>query len=146
MCALVNEELQTGTRLVNENDSFAAFTAYAGRQPYETWVVPKHHASCFTHMSNQDCQSLALTLRGVVGQLSGVEDLSAPLAYNVVLHTAPAGDTSAAAFHWHWEVIPRSASLAGFEWGTGMYINSVSPERAAIRLRMSKSGKKLPIQ
>jgi UDPglucose--hexose-1-phosphate uridylyltransferase len=146
MCELVHEELRLGTRLVNENDSFAAFTAYAGRQPYETWILPKRHASSFTHLSNEESRSLALILSGVVRQLSSAGDLRPPLAYNVVLHTAPAGNAGAAAFHWHWELIPRSASLAGFEWGSGMYINSVSPERAAIRLRMSKSGEKLPIQ
>jgi UDPglucose--hexose-1-phosphate uridylyltransferase len=146
MCRLVAEELQSGIRLVAENDAFAAFTAYAGRQPYETWIVPKRHASSFTQLSNEESHRLAGILSGVVEQLSGAGDLHPPLAYNVVLHTAPAGGANAAAFHWHWELIPRTTSLAGFEWGTGMYINSVSPERAAIRLRMSKSGENLPIQ
>jgi UDPglucose--hexose-1-phosphate uridylyltransferase len=146
MCQLLGEEQQTGTRLVCENDSFAAFTAFAGRQPYETWVVPKQHACCFTQLGNEESHSLAIILRDLVELLSHAADLRPPVAYNVVLHTAPVGDERSVAFHWHWELIPRTTSLAGFEWGTGMYINSISPERAAIRMRMSKSGGILPIQ
>jgi UDPglucose--hexose-1-phosphate uridylyltransferase len=29
------------------------------------------------------------------------------------------------------EVIPRLTRVAGFEWGTGFYINPVPPEQAA---------------
>jgi UDPglucose--hexose-1-phosphate uridylyltransferase len=146
MCQLLAEERQAGTRLVCENDCFAAFTAFAGRQPYESWIVPRRHASCLTHLGNEESHSLAIILGDLIGRLRSAGDLRAPLAYNVVLHTAPVGDDREKSFHWHWEVIPRTTSLAGFEWGTGMYINSVSPERAAIRMRMSKPGKILPIQ
>jgi UDPglucose--hexose-1-phosphate uridylyltransferase len=145
MCRLIAEELPAGRRLVAESDSFVAFTAYAGRQPFETWVVPKRHASCLTQLSDEESHGLAAILRDLIQRLNNQGELRPPLAYNAVLHTAPTGDERSAAFHWHWELIPRSTSLAGFEWGTGMYINSVSPERAAIRLRMSKSGEKLPI-
>jgi UDPglucose--hexose-1-phosphate uridylyltransferase len=142
-CQLLADELRDPSRLVIENDHFAAICAYAGRQPYETWIVPKSHTSLYTELSNAQSHSLAAILGDLVQRLGTV---LAPLAYNLVLHTAPIDDERAAPFHWHWELIPRSTSLAGFEWGTGMYINSVSPERAAIRLRTSKSGEKLPIQ
>jgi UDPglucose--hexose-1-phosphate uridylyltransferase len=143
MCRLLANERSEGSRFVIENDHFAAFCAYAGRQPYETWIVPKVHASDFLEISAQKSLALAEILGELVRRL---RTLLAPLAYNLVLHTAPVGDERQAAFHWHWELIPRSTSLAGFEWGTGMHINSVSPERAAIRLRASKSGEKVPIQ
>jgi UDPglucose--hexose-1-phosphate uridylyltransferase len=153
MCQLLGDELKHGTRLVLENDTFAAFTAYAGRQPYETWVVPQQHCRSFTQLSDEESHSLAAILGELVRLLghaltrpTTAGDLRPPLAYNVVLHTAPVGDERIAAFHWHWELIPRTTSLAGFEWGTGMYINSVSPERAAIQLRALKSGEKMPIQ
>jgi UDPglucose--hexose-1-phosphate uridylyltransferase len=143
MCRLLADEIQQQTRMVIENAHFAAFCAFAGRQPYETWILPKSHASDFTQIDAQESQALAEILGELVRRLHGV---LTPCAYNLVLHTAPREDQRAAAFHWHWEMIPRSTSLAGFEWGTGMHINSVSPERAAIRLRMSKAGEKLSIQ
>jgi UDPglucose--hexose-1-phosphate uridylyltransferase len=153
MCELISDELRQGTRLIAENERFAAIAAYAGRQPYEIWVVPKQHASSFTQLGEEESQRLAAILgetlsllHSVLAPLASAGDLRPPLAYNVVLHTAPVGEARFAAFHWHWELIPRTTSLAGFEWGTGMFINPVSPERAAIRLRALKSGEKLPIQ
>jgi UDPglucose--hexose-1-phosphate uridylyltransferase len=153
MCELLAAENKHGERLVIENEHFAAVTAYAGRQPYETWLVPKLHSASFLDITNEMSQSLAAVLRDMVTRLASV---LTPLAYNLVLHTAPLDtalldaapldDGRSAAFHWHWELIPRSTSLAGFEWATGMHINSVSPERAALRLRASNSSEKLPIQ
>ncbi len=143
MCGLLAKELTEESRLVLENEHFAVFCAYAGRQPYETWIVPKVHAHDFQAISVQESAALAAILRELVRRLRTHLSL---LAYNLLLHTAPVGDERQAAFHWHWELIPRSTSLAGFEWGTGMHINSVSPERAAIRLRASKSGEEVPIQ
>ena len=143
LCRLMADETKDGKRLVIENDHFAAICAYAGRQPYETWILPKSHAASFTSLSGEESHFLAAILIELVRRLGAV---LSPLAYNLVLHTAPLGQKNVGHFHWHWELIPRSTSLAGFEWGTGMYINSVSPERAAIRLRTSKSGEKLPIQ
>ncbi len=143
MCRLLADEIQQQARLVIENAHFAAFCAYAGRQPYETWIVPKAHASDFTQIGTQQLAALAEILGELVRRLSAV---LVPCAYNLLLHTAPRGDQRTAAFHWHWELIPRSTSLAGFEWGTGMHINSVSPERAAIQLKTSKYGENLPIQ
>ena len=143
MCSLVDQELTERARVVTENEHFVAFTAVAGRQPYESWVVPRQHASHYNLMASEESASLAEILGDLVRRLGSI--IAGP-AYNVVLHTAPVGDERSAAFHWHWEVIPRTTALAGFEWGTGMYINSVSPERAAIQLSALKSGKGLPIQ
>ena len=38
-------------------------------------------------------------------------------------------------YHWHIEIIPCITKIAGFEWGTGCYINPVLPESAAAFLR-----------
>jgi UDPglucose--hexose-1-phosphate uridylyltransferase len=143
MCELLAAEIKHGERLVMENEHFAAVTAYAGRQPYESLIVPKSHISSFLEITDEVSRSLAEVLRDMVTRLGTV---LSPLAYNLVLHTAPLDGERSSAFHWHWELIPRSTSLAGFEWATGMHINSVSPERAALRLRTSNSSKKLPIQ
>ena len=127
-CDLLREELRHRQRLVCENEDFVAFCAFAGRQPYETWVLPRRHSPLFTGVSRQEIGSLASVLQQVLHRLS---EIVSPLAYNLVLHTAPPRDERSEAFHWHWELIPRTASLAGLEWGTGVFINSVSPERAA---------------
>ncbi|WP_261343825.1 galactose-1-phosphate uridylyltransferase [Bythopirellula goksoeyrii] len=125
-CEIIADELTHRRRLVHENDHYLAFCAYAGRQPYESWILPKKHAGSFTDFAEP--AALAETLRAVIVRISGI--LPAP-AYNLILHTAPMGDPRSDTFHWHWELIPRSTSLAGLEWGGGVFINSISPERAA---------------
>jgi UDPglucose--hexose-1-phosphate uridylyltransferase len=55
--------------------------------------------------------------------------------YNFIIHTSPFGDANNAYYHWHMEIIPRLTKVAGFEWGTGFYINPTPPEEAAAYLR-----------
>jgi UDPglucose--hexose-1-phosphate uridylyltransferase len=55
--------------------------------------------------------------------------------YNYVLHTDTLGTIARDFYHWHLEIIPKLSRVAGFEWGTGFYINPVSPEDAAAYLR-----------
>ena len=55
-------------------------------------------------------------------------------AYNFILHTAPCRSEELASYHWHLEILPRTARLAGFEWGSGVHIVATPPEEAAARL------------
>ncbi|NOY42523.1 MAG: galactose-1-phosphate uridylyltransferase [Planctomycetes bacterium] len=130
-CQLIEEELTHRQRLVVDAGSFVAFCAYAGRQPFETWILPRKHSARFDHLSDEDTVALAEILQQIVGRLQA--QLS-PLSYNLILHTAPFSQRHVASYHWHFELVPRSTTLAGFEWGTGMFINPLSPERAAGRL------------
>ena len=50
-------------------------------------------------------------------------------------HTSPFDTQTLPHYHWHMEIIPRLTRVAGFEWGTGFYINPVPPEQAAAFLR-----------
>jgi len=131
-CRLLQKELEQGERLVSEVGPFVAFCAYAGRQPFETWILPTSHALHFHELSDDEALPLANLIQQVVSQL---QTQLKPLSYNLVLHTAPFGEQLPAAYHWHLEIIPRTAQLAGFEWGAGVHINSLSPEHAAKRLR-----------
>jgi UDPglucose--hexose-1-phosphate uridylyltransferase len=131
-CRLLVDERRLATRWVAEVGPFAAFCAYAGRQPYETWILPTEHGAQFHEIADRDIVSLATLMREV---LSRLRQRLAGLSYNLILHTAPFTGTEEAAFHWHWELIPRTSRLAGLEWGTGVHINSLSPERAADLLR-----------
>ena len=55
--------------------------------------------------------------------------------YNLVLHTAPLREGPLDHFHWHLEIIPKLTQVAGYEWGSGFFINPVPPEDAAAALR-----------
>lgn len=131
-CDLLSEEVAHQERLVLSDESFVAFCAYAARQPYETWVMPKKHAASFEQLSDIEAEALAKLLQQI---LRGLGSSVAPLAYNLLLHTAPCGQQDSPNYHWHFELVPRSTRLAGLEWATGMHINPLAPERAAARLR-----------
>jgi UDPglucose--hexose-1-phosphate uridylyltransferase len=57
--------------------------------------------------------------------------------YNFVLHNAPLRSPDLGHYHWHLEIIPRTGQVAGFEWGSGFFINPTPPEEAASFLRDS---------
>ncbi|MCA9229212.1 MAG: galactose-1-phosphate uridylyltransferase [Planctomycetales bacterium] len=131
-CRLLREEFASGQRLVCREGGFAAICAYAGRQPFETWVLPEPHAPSFTELTNDEAKSLAVLLRQLLRKL---QTQLKPLSYNLLLHTAPFGEAKSSCYHWHLEIVPRTAQLAGLEWGSGLLVSSLAPERAAKLLR-----------
>jgi UDPglucose--hexose-1-phosphate uridylyltransferase len=94
--------------------------------------MPRSHGSRFEEAPRHVFESLARMLKWVVARLDRA--LEHP-PYNLIIHSAPFSEDAAAFFHWHVELMPRIARLAGFEWGSGFYINPTSPEEAAEVLR-----------
>ncbi len=131
-CDMIQQELAAEKRLVIDTPSFLAFAPFASRFPFETWIVPKQHSSAFDRIQNPGIEDLARVLRQVIARIESAVDRP---AYNYVLHTAPFDSHELGHYHWHIEIIPRLTNVAGFEWGTGMYINVVPPEDAAAFLR-----------
>jgi UDPglucose--hexose-1-phosphate uridylyltransferase len=131
-CRLTADALAPASRLVAQNEAFVAFCPPAARFAYETWIVPRRHASHFHADEELSFAQLAQLMGRVIGAL---ERLIPGLAYNYIIHSAPFDTHSPDHYHWHIEIIPRVASFAGFEWGTGCYINPVLPEAAAETLR-----------
>ena len=131
-CDLIARELGSDVRVLFDDDQFVAICPYASRFPYETWILPKAHSSQFEDLADGDFGPLARILRSVI---QSMEDRLDECAYNYLIHTAPFDIGQNEYYHWHVEVFPRVAMTAGFEWGTGCYINPVAPEQAAKRLR-----------
>jgi len=131
-CEMIERESVRGERLVLKSQRFIALCPFAPRFGYETWILPRHHASNFERSSDRDLALLAESLRDFILRLNGVVD-NAP--FNYVLHTAPAEKPAMKHYHWHMEILPQLVRPAGFEWGSGVHMNSVSPEDAARLLR-----------
>jgi UDPglucose--hexose-1-phosphate uridylyltransferase len=131
-CDMVYQESSTEKRVVMETAHFLAFCPYAARFPFETWLVPKHHNSHFENIQKIEVDELATVLKTVLMKLEVALDRP---AYNYIIHTSPFDTQMLPHYHWHVEVIPRLTRVAGFEWGTGFYINPVPPEQAAAFLR-----------
>jgi UDPglucose--hexose-1-phosphate uridylyltransferase len=129
---LCRAELEAQTRVVVENSEFMVFAPYASRVPYETWIVPRTPAPNFGMASPASLPALARTLQELLQRLHAA--LGDP-AYNLTFFGAPRRHSDEPDFAWHIEVLPRLAIAAGFEFATGMAINSVLPEAAAEMLR-----------
>jgi UDPglucose--hexose-1-phosphate uridylyltransferase len=134
-CDIVHQEAKEQLRTVFENENFMVVSPYAPRFPFETWVIPKRHDSAYQNSPAHLFGNLAIAIKSLAGKLDRVLDLP---AFNMVLHTAPLHDDPTDHYHWHMEFMPRLTKVAGFEWGTGFYINPTSPEEAAKFLREAK--------
>lgn len=137
-CDIIRQELSQGERVVTQNESFVAFAPFAPRFPFETWVLPKFHNSQFPRITDGDIRPFAAILKDTLQRLEGV--LNNP-PYNFMVHTAPHTDSHSLEYHWHVEIIPKLTRVAGFEWGTGFYINPTPPEDAAQYLREAVLGR-----
>ncbi|MDA8423510.1 MAG: galactose-1-phosphate uridylyltransferase [Nitrospiraceae bacterium] len=134
-CDIIRQEMQTATRVVLETQLFIALAPYAPRFPFETWILPKQHLSCYSCSTGNDFKDLAGLLQNVLRRLDRA--LSNP-PYNYVVHTSPFRDERNDYYHWHIELMPKLTNVAGFEWGSGFYINPTPPEDAAKFLREIK--------
>jgi len=131
-CDMLQQELASGSRLVLDTPGFVVFCPYASRFPFELWVLPKDHSSQFENIPRQSIEELGMVLKTVLGKLEVALD---DPPYNYVIHTAPFDTNELAHYHWHLEMFPRLTRVAGFEWGSGFYINPVLPEDAAAFLQ-----------
>ncbi len=129
---LCRAELEAGTRVVCQNSEFVAFAPFAARSPYETWLVPLRVAPTFEMADPSTLTGLSEILIDVLSRMRRA--LGNP-PYNLIVNSAPRRHTDEPDFVWHIEIVPRLATAAGFELGTGMAINSVLPEAAAETLR-----------
>jgi UDPglucose--hexose-1-phosphate uridylyltransferase len=131
-CDILRQERRAQRRLILERDGFAVLAPFAPRFPCETWIVPARHRAAFEESGVDELRGLAEVLGDFLRRMNRV--LREP-AYNFMLHTAPLDEPGLTYFHWHLEIIPKLTKVAGFEWGSGFFINPVPPEEAAAALR-----------
>lgn len=135
-CDIVDQELAFEKRIVCENKDHVVISPFAPRFPFETWLIPKRHGRHFENAYEDGYGSLVRILKEMLMRVNTA--LNNP-PYNFVLHTSPCNvKKSQIHYHWHFELIPRLTRVAGFEWGTGFYINPTPPEDAASFLKEVK--------
>ncbi len=131
-CDIIDSEIQMKDRVVKESEYFLCITPFASRSPFEMCILPKQHKSHFLDIDDKESNDLAYILKDAIFRLN--KALNYP-AYNYMIHTAPLKSANLDHFHWHMEILPRIKSSAGFEWGSGFYINNTLPEESAEYLR-----------
>jgi UDPglucose--hexose-1-phosphate uridylyltransferase len=138
-CDIIDQEQMLEERIVLASNHFMVLCPFAAAHPFELWVVPTRHQADYTQATDDELRDLA----GVMGRLVGkYKKTLGDVHYNYVVHTTPSENALAdeypyghAHYHWHIEMFPRLTRTAGFEWGTGFYINPTPPEESARYLR-----------
>ncbi|MDZ4806249.1 MAG: galactose-1-phosphate uridylyltransferase [Candidatus Eisenbacteria bacterium] len=131
-CDILQQETADGRRLITADEHYVAIVPFAPRFPFESWVLPRKHSSSFEALSDDGLWQLARMLKETLTRMNMA--LNNP-PYNFIIHTAPCNDPWLLYYHWHIEIMPRLTKVAGFEWGSGFYINPTSPEDAARDLK-----------
>lgn len=132
-CLMIEWERKSKKRIIFENKNFISFCPYVSRTAFEIRLFPKIHESNFENNSESLIYDLAEAFNASLKKL--FRALNNP-PYNFFIHTAPpiaGGDFDH--YHWHIEIIPKTAIWAGFEIGTGIEISTITPESAAKFLR-----------
>jgi UDPglucose--hexose-1-phosphate uridylyltransferase len=141
-CDIIDFEISSGERIVREFPNYVTITPYASASPFELRLFPKKHSHDFALLNDSELGELALAMKDMLCRLKSV--LKDP-PYNFILHSAPPAHQRLGKpgywgslpwdYHWHIELVPRLTQIAGFEWGTGFFINPTAPEDAAAFLR-----------
>jgi UDPglucose--hexose-1-phosphate uridylyltransferase len=131
-CRVLDQELKEGVRIVLETTHFVSFVPFACLSPFSILVMPRRHMACFAEMNEAEAADLARNLRRTLAKLyHGLVDPD----YNYVVRTAPTEYGGVKYYHWYVSIIPRLTKMAGFELGSGMFINVSLPEENASFLR-----------
>ncbi len=134
-CDIVQQDTadDNGRRVVTMNDRFVTIEPFAPRFPFETWILPRRHDSSFQVVADdEEFLDLAAILKDTFQRLNRALDKP---PFNFVIHTAPVAEGDLEYYHWHLEIMPKLTRVAGFEIGSGFYINPTPPEDAAQYLR-----------
>jgi UDPglucose--hexose-1-phosphate uridylyltransferase len=131
-CHLLEQELKEGARVVLETEHFVSFVQFAALTPFSILIMPRRHMACFAEINDTEAAGLAHSLRVTLAKLYyGLGDPD----FNYSIRTAPVEYTLAKYHHWYVSIIPRLTKVAGFELGSGMFINASLPEENASFLR-----------
>lgn len=131
-CTMLDDELSRGERIIAANAHFAAFVLYAASSPFHIWILPRAHRASFLHVDPADLHHLAPVLRDVLSRVH--HRLNDP-DYNLIIRSTPVKEPENGYFHWYMALVPRLSRTAGFELGSGVWINPTIPEDCAAFLR-----------
>jgi len=132
LCTTMEAEEDSGQRVIYADSRVVVICPFWSAVPYEMLVIPRDHSPHLHKSPTQDLLAVGESIRRCLGQLA---EAVGDVAYNIVFHSAPyrAGEP----YHWHVHIWPKATTTAGFELGTGVAINVVSPEEAADTLKVS---------
>jgi len=145
ICDLIQQDMDTKTRVILSENGFVAIAPYASRFPFEVFIAPIEHNYSFAEVTDEELEKLSHFLKNILLRIKNALD---DPPFNYVINTSPNIEaepkfadqwvTLKYDYHWHIDIIPRLIRIAGFEWGSGFYINPSTPEVTAQYLREAK--------
>jgi len=135
ICRTLSEEKKEGQRVIVETEHFLSFIPYAAVSAFHTWIFPKRHTACFSEITEEEINDLALNLKTTLAKFYyGLNDPD----FNYSIRSNRPKDAKSEYTHWYISIVPRVTTTAGFEMGSGIFINSALPEESAEYLRTVK--------
>lgn len=129
MCRLLEEELETGEYIIDENQHFITMAPFASPSPYRVWIVPRRHSSSFLQQIEEELHSLSAALTRVLFSMKNIlKRPSFNLSISVLKETEDL-------YHWHLTLAPKMTITGGFEMASGVMVNPTDPRKAAERLK-----------
>ncbi|HYR45068.1 MAG TPA: HIT domain-containing protein [Terriglobia bacterium] len=136
-CGTIEDELKQSVRVIQQTQHFVSFVPFAAISPFHVWLMPQRHMPDFGLITEDELTDLATHVRRLVRKIYfGLDDPD----YNLVVRSVLERSSDARSFHWYISIIPRVSQPAGFELGSGMFINASIPERSAEFLRNINAG------
>lgn len=131
-CQMLEWDLEDGRRIIFANKEFVVLAPFASRVAFEVRIYPKEHHAYFERIKDNEKDLLAEAVQVALKKIFiGLNDS----AYNFFIHTAPCDGKDYNHYHWHFEILPKTSTWAGFELGAGIEISTIEPEKAAEYLR-----------
>ena len=133
----INRNYETALYVIEQSEKHIAIKPFASRYEWEVHILPINHQSNFMEITHEDLDDLAKVLRRTMLRLEAVVG---EIQYNYFLHSIPhvrSGNELVSSYHWHVEICPRTSIPTGFELGSGLFVNTISPETAAFKLRQA---------
>jgi len=135
VCRTIEDELSDGKRILSDTEHFVSFIPYAALSPFHIWIFPKKHSGSFSAIESEEVRDLAVNLKSTMARL--YHGLGQP-DFNYVLRSGNPSQRDSEFSHWYLSIVPRVAMASGFELGSGMFINPLTPEAGAEFLRNVK--------
>lgn len=127
-CRMIEEERAQEARILADTRHFCAFMLFAALSPFHLWILPKRHTPSFGEITAEERKDLSAVLGGLLRKIrAGLNDP----AYNYIIQSAPLDRGTTEPYHWYLSLIVRTSRAAGFELGSGIYINTAAPEESA---------------
>lgn len=119
--------------IIEESKYFIVLCPYDSRFCCEMQIIAKRHIQSLTLLNAEEAEDFAIALKRSLLRLTKL--YSQHISYNICFYSSACGDCFNENMHFYAQIIPRIGQMAGFEFSTGCFINSMLPENAAKALR-----------